>query len=285
MPLRKALHNAVRRYCMEVIQAFIALHNELYSQGRLQEPNPHFRQLEIRFSVLHNLLVEIERTTPSDFATVAALRDHLLAMTEAIQSERRSYSWSAEREVRTVTREPFNAEQEAVRGEFLGFVRGLSEDDLRQVPPLPFRRVLSDSQARRIAKGVSQRWGFEATKRYWWPLREGYPEQMPVDVLVLQERHFYTDLGVDAMRGILLTRGITRLFELTEHHFAPEYEIDIELCTFRGNETIWTSRSLDWLIYVSHESSITFAGEWLVAAVKQAWPMWERRIYIDYIYE
>ncbi len=108
---------------------------------------------------------------------------------------------------------------------------------------------------------------------------------LPDDVLVLQERHFYTDLGVDALCDILRMRGITRLFELAEHHWSPELEVDVELCYFVGSEKIWTSRSFDWLIYISHESSITFAGEWLVAAVKQAWPRWERRIYTDYIYD
>lgn len=285
MPLRKALHNAVRRYCIEISREYFALSDEIYRQGRLQETNEHLRQLSIRNLVAFYLIMEIEQTVPNDFPIVEALREFVIATAEAIQNVERSYTWQDGREARTIRRTPLNEEQEAVRQEFLQFVRSLSEDELRHVPPLPYRRVLSDSQARRIAKGVSQRWGFEATQSYWWPLWEGYPEQMPNDVLVLQERHFYTDLGVATMRDILRTRGITRLFELAELHRAPEVETDVELCTFRGSETIWTSRSHDWLIYISHESSITFAGEWLVAAVKQAWPAWERRIYIDYMYD
>jgi len=31
----------------------------------------------------------------------------------------------------------------------------------------------------------------------------------------------------------------------------------------------WFSRALDWLIYRSREDSITFAGNWLVNAVKR----------------
>lgn len=279
MPLRKALHSAVRRYCLEVHQAFMALSDEVHRQGRLKEPNEPLRQLAIRNSVLFDLMLKIERTVPSDFVTVAALRDFVLTMAETLQDEHRSHFWSAGRRIDTIRREPLDAEQEVVRQEFLQFVRGLSEEDLRQVPTLPYRRVLGKTQARQIAKRISRRWGFEATERCWWPLQSGYPEQMPSDVLALQERHFYTDLGVDAMRGILRTRGITWLFKLGEHHWSPEYEVDLELCDFRGVEAIWTSRSYDWLVYISHESSITFAGEWLVAAVKQAWPGWERRIY------
>jgi hypothetical protein len=46
----------------------------------------------------------------------------------------------------------------------------------------------------------------------------------------------------------------------------------------RGLETYWSSRHLDWLIYCSHEDSITFAGAWLVAAIQQAWPTWQQHI-------
>jgi hypothetical protein len=285
VPLRKALHNAVRRYCLEVNQAYHPLSDEIYRQGPLQEPNKHYRQMMVRNMVLSDLLLAIERTVPGDFPTVAALRDFVLSEAERLGRDGQAYVSYSTREGRTIRYEPLDAEERAVLDGFVQFVQALSEDDLRRVSSVPFRRVLSDTQARRIAKGVSQRWGFEATRTYWWPLREGYPEEMPSDVLVLQERHFYTDLGVDAMRGILLERGITRLNELAEHHQSPEFEVDVELCRFKDVEAIWTSRSFDWLIYISHESSITFAGAWLVEAVKQVWPSWERRIYIDYAYD
>ena len=61
--------------------------------------------------------------------------------------------------------------------------------------------------------------------------------------------------------------------------------MDTRLCDFAGNETYWSSRELDWLVYVSHESSIAFTGTWLVEEVKRRWPGWERRAYTGYDYD
>jgi hypothetical protein len=46
----------------------------------------------------------------------------------------------------------------------------------------------------------------------------------------------------------------------------------------------WSSRELDWLIYLSHEESLTFAGRWLVEAIKEALPNWRERLYTAYGY-
>ncbi len=69
-----------------------------------------------------------------------------------------------------------------------------------------------------------------------------------------------------------------------------EYEVGIESLetgSWPGPpvEAYWTSGRMDWLIYISHESSVTVAGDWLIGAVKEAWPDWERHLYTDWDYE
>ena len=87
-----------------------------------------------------------------------------------------------------------------------------------------------------------------------------------------------------ASRAILLHHGISliwQIHETTSHPRGyPEYDLDPRLCSFfpRGLETYWSSRHLDWLIYISHEDSITFAGAWLVATIQQAWRPWQQHI-------
>ena len=39
-----------------------------------------------------------------------------------------------------------------------------------------------------------------------------------------------------------------------------------------GEEGFWTGGESDWLVYVSHENSITLAGAWLVSAFENAVP-------------
>jgi len=70
------------------------------------------------------------------------------------------------------------------------------------------------------------------------------------------------------------------VWQIDESGFDPEFEMDPRLCSFvRRGETYWSSGELDWLVYSSHEESITFAGRWLVGAVKAAWPTWSERLY------
>ena len=75
-------------------------------------------------------------------------------------------------------------------------------------------------------------------------------------------------------------------WELREGHELG-YEMDTELLDlcYDGTEGYWTSESMDWLIYASHESSLTVAGEWLVAAIKARWPRWKEHLYTTYDFE
>ncbi|MCD6052439.1 MAG: hypothetical protein K0Q55_3857, partial [Verrucomicrobia bacterium] len=41
----------------------------------------------------------------------------------------------------------------------------------------------------------------------------------------------------------------------------------------------------DWIIYASHESSVTIGGEWLLPAIKSAWPNWQNRIWTTPFFE
>jgi hypothetical protein len=43
---------------------------------------------------------------------------------------------------------------------------------------------------------------------------------------------------------------------------------------FWNNECFWFDKSMDWIIYLSHEQTITFGGEWLVIALKNKWTNW-----------
>ncbi len=67
----------------------------------------------------------------------------------------------------------------------------------------------------------------------------------------------------------------------------PEYEIELAHfeAAYDGREGYWTSGEMDWLIYASHESSITVAGEWLLEAVKSVWPEWREHVYTGWDHE
>lgn len=75
----------------------------------------------------------------------------------------------------------------------------------------------------------------------------------------------------------------------SRHFVSGEYEVDLELLELGPAgppvEAYWTSGTLDWLLYISHEDSVTIAGDWLVAAVKEVWPEWDQHRYTGWDYE
>jgi hypothetical protein len=68
------------------------------------------------------------------------------------------------------------------------------------------------------------------------------------------------------------------VWELRE--YGPEYEQDVSLFDpqYNGAEGYWSSGELDWIVYASHESSVTVGG-WLLADVKALWPAWAAHLW------
>ena len=95
-------------------------------------------------------------------------------------------------------------------------------------------------------------------EHYWWPLDGA----VRPDAVAFQDAYFHREVGAEALRRLLRRRGITRVWQFEELRLAPDLEQDPIWCTFRrsGGETYWTSRALDWLVYASHERSLTIAG-------------------------
>ncbi len=90
-------------------------------------------------------------------------------------------------------------------------------------------------------------------------------------------------MDVDAFRAAMPSRllqlalqehGVERFWELRE--YGPCHECDVHLFEplYTGAEGYWSSVGLDWIVYASHESSITIGG-WLADRVKKGWPQWK----------
>jgi hypothetical protein len=118
---------------------------------------------------------------------------------------------------------------------------------------------------------------------HWYPLHD---VALPPHVVALQEEWFAYALPPDVVREVLLQNGIRRVWELVEDNYPDQYEIDVAFMVLwsSGLEHCWTSEHMDWLIYTSHEHSITLCGEWLLKRVERIWPGWKEHIYTDYRY-
>lgn len=237
---------------------------------------------------VRHLLEEVERREPGDFPSVEALRQWLLEVASRVEDDvRQPVETRGKGERIQIVRWPERtpAQLAKVRQErdaFAAYIRGLGEAELRAVAPLPYRRVLSERQSVRWRAKLAERWDAQPREHYWYPLR---PDAPPPDVLALQHLHFLLEVEPAAFRALFFQHGVPRAFEFVENHlFERDYELDLEWIVPSGSEVFWTSRDVDWVVYVSHEHSITFAGDWLLAGIKAIWPNWQERIYTDWSY-
>jgi len=253
MDFLEKIHTAARRYCMDRHHYWCMEYQRVNPSGTVKYTDEHYDTFP-RYNVLNAILVELERYTGETYPTVEAAK---AAATRAGFEGNDAF-----------TESPSNdTEKKAIEDERFQFAKhidGLSDADLEAVEPLPYRRVLSKEESARLWTDVKKKWDIDG---YWYPLAETQASQMAA----FQDRHFEESVPPEKLRDILSGRGINRIWQLME--YGPEYEIDtvlFEPC-YGGAEGYWTSDGFDWLVYASHESSITVAG-WLLPEVQQVWP-------------
>jgi hypothetical protein len=270
----KSLHTAARRYCLE---RGARLRRRAILE-RWRAPAVQAMPIPDAFGVAgvpDGILWHLDQWTPGDHEAPEDVRARILAASHVLSSE--------------VTIPPavlLACETEGQR--FRRFVEPRRIDELPAVEPLGFCRSLSAAKSPRVRAQLAARWGIAPREHYCYPLI-GRP---PSEMLALQSEYCYLEVPPAALQEMLYRHGVTKVWVVTE--FGPSaQEPDKELDTDRfdlaevmgsGVESYAASKEDDWLIYVSHEHSITFAGAWLGAAVPEFWPAWSRRTYVDYMY-
>jgi hypothetical protein len=258
-----ALHTAARRYCLERHAHWSAEYSKLVSEGGDREPDGyHYTPAALatfpRYNVLKAILVEVERIDPSRLGDLEDTRD-LLALAGQVAEDAFTRGPAAEISVRSMLEE---------REAFRLYVAGIEPSDLQSIDALPFRRVLTAHEAGSIRSGLSARW--QVSEGYWFPLAACSLH----DVVAFNTEGFEAAIDNRDLQGILRRHGVERVWELRE--YGPEYEQDITLLApqYNGAEGYWCSAGLDWIVYASHESSVTIGG-WLLHQVQGAWPQWQ----------
>jgi hypothetical protein len=262
-----ALHTAARRYCLERHAYWCKRYSEIVrKRGDRQRGGYHYTREELatfpRYNVLNAIRVELERFEPANLGDVEQTRTLLVLTGQTAQDD--------------FTQKPIGEIDEQAmaeeRGDFCRYVGGLKDSDLDSIEKLPYRRVLTKEESKTIWSRLRSRWAI--TEGYWFPLFEC---KLP-DVVAFKTKAFDEAAAYSRLRNILAARGIGRVWELRE--YGPEYEEDLALFEpfYNGAEGYWSSGDLDWIIYASHESSVTVGG-WLLTEVKQLWPSWQAHVW------
>ncbi len=277
MDEQTALHTAARRYCRERFDEWARTYTDLERNGKAQVEKPSelpswtysdeaYRTFP-RYRIAKDTQVEVERLVPATAASLDELRTALIVAAEKAHT-------GLQTELKNELAE--SALREELEG-FRAFVMELMSDDLRQVKELPYRRVLNETDSKRLWSGLKEAWGVGGG--YWFPLKEGNP---PAHVLPFHVEYFKSINGVSVLREALKARGVSRVFLLCEFAGDPEYEIDLAIYSpgyGEGGEQYSTSKDLGWMVYASHESSITICGEWLTELFRRLHPECSERTY------
>lgn len=267
---RTALHTAARRYCEGRYADWAQAYSELEARENVQIENkfkPGWDYSEEAYGIFPRYRfdkatrIEIERLVPHASRNLEELRS-LLFRASDIAEERLRAELKNEVALSALTEES---------NDYKAYIRVLGEADLLYIAPLPFRRVVTAEESNGLRSQLRLLWG--VGEGYWFPLKEG---PTPPNLLAFHVDYFKAINGVTLLRDGLSRRGIARVFEL--HEFGPDepdYEIELSILepAYRwGGEQYCTAQELDWVVYASHESSITIGGDWLTQILKAKWP-------------
>lgn len=134
-------------------------------------------------------------------------------------------------------------------------------------------RVILGEERERLEYDILEKWGYCAD--YWYPLKGG------LDECKLFLNMEYLEPYWDRLCG-LVGLPAQRVYAYGESFFDDGELAETDAIEgYGGNETAYLPRDLSWIIYFSHEDTVTFAGsilgavKELLAAEREHWNKWE----------
>jgi hypothetical protein len=258
--LIEKLHTAARRYCIERYDYWQERYSYLPNDGRCSDEYHYSDEaLDIfpRYLLLKAILIQIEGFLPQDFSTLTEAKTMI---TLGGLTAEDSYTKNASRGA--VEKRVMEEERET----FSNFVRLVSQEELSKIEPLFFRRVISTTESKQLWARLVEIWGVDKPHGVMYPIVPNNPK----NALFLEEDFFKKEVGTEILRAILTEHGTKRVWELREFISDPEYELDVSVLEpyYNGAEGYWFTSEMDWIIYASHEGTITFNG-WIIGATRK----------------
>lgn len=143
-------------------------------------------------------------------------------------------------------------------------------------------RTVAPPEAAAIWSDLVAAWDIAPGSDWWFPLA---PTNR-LGVIALDARAFHVALGAAWLQELLAGHGVGRVLYFREFEL-PVLEQPLAQVTFRYDraEGYWCDTRAsrrDWLVYASHENSITLGGPWLLRALQGAWPAWGAHLWGDW---
>jgi hypothetical protein len=273
-----ALHTAMRRYCFERlaelrsdddddnlgddddaahrIDETDAMETVLVRLGLREETTPADW---LPAQILDGLLGRLERADPE---TLTSLDQVEQAVSSAADGALMSVRYGNDEEVEQITAAEVSRFEEAFRA--------IDRGTLGSVEPLPYRRYLVAYERDRLWVHLDEVYGARRGA-YFYPLGGAKPAG-PVVVICVPDGA--DELFCEVLRAAAESLGAQRVFDLEDGDDGSVFDVELwEPGYFNAvdGEHITFDASCSWLVYASHEQTLTLVGE-IVAEVEARIP-------------
>ncbi len=140
---------------------------------------------------------------------------------------------------------------------FWDYLQSLSPDC--PAPDVPYCRIIRGSEAKKIARQIRRAWGYDTS--CWYPLN-GEPASGKFFISTK-----WIEPHMDEIRRLLGTPP-NRIYEYGEEWYDLPHCAEVDQIKTRSSEIAYSPKDFSWLIYFSHENTVTFAGT-IVPAIQE----------------
>lgn len=241
------LHTFARRTCMERFDHWAGIYEQIARDGRDRIGSGYTEAAYAVFprnNILQTVLGHIEALDADALPGVEHLRTLLADGARTATSDRTRPIGNP------VEQRAMNDEREALAALFLK----VTISELAEVEPLFYRRTLDTDAVRYWRQLIAATWG--APDGYWYPLSGKTHASLValelngVDNCELQGR----------IRTFFAENNVQRVIELREYDESYELDAAAAVLSYSGAEGFWTASGSEWIVYCSHEGTITFGG-------------------------
>lgn len=255
------LHSAARRWLIDEFRRWSQAYGEISDSGvrasrsdGIWDYTDAAKAIFPRYVTAQLILREVERSVPSAFRGLDALRDEL------VEAARRAQAASH------VRAEP------AAEEELTDFVGWLTADHAPATELVPFRRTLEQPEVDHWRSEFERRWGVE--NGLWYPMLAG---PTPEAVVVVDSTLWHREAAVASLQQALIDQGVSVVVSI--HELEPSAEMAVALFDpiYAGpGEILATSTFPWWLLYTSHEGTTAITAGPLVDRLSETIEDWER---------
>jgi len=143
------------------------------------------------------------------------------------------------------------------------FILSLNQNEVANlaVKRLSYRKKLGKHESEKIRKRLLEKWNYSG---YWYPIDGNYRD----DALFLPEK--YIAPFEKEITAIIQSISLKRFYAIDECGDDYRNSIsDFTLSLYDGSEKFCCDNTFDWVVYGSHESTISFGGEKLIPQIKE----------------